>query len=268
MSWRSYGVFTISGLEFQLVCRLNLQRGPDGHIAEFTPHVSFSNPRGLPLVECGAGPFCRFSIPKLWRGRAGVYAFLIEGTVAYVGECEDLERRMNQGYGNISPRNCFVGGQPTNCRVNLLILNAVKERQTVDLGFHETKDRLRIERVVLAELSPPWNRQGSNRSVLSKRVESPDTPLDAHPNPPATSCRSEILEAVRAIIEASGRNEFSVEDVITYLRHRGTRYADATLRTHITSRCCKNAPNHHAVTYPDFERVARGRYRFLDDTSQ
>ena len=29
--------------------------------------------------------------------------------------------RYNNGYGRISPRNCFQGGQSTNCRVNNLI---------------------------------------------------------------------------------------------------------------------------------------------------
>jgi hypothetical protein len=41
----------------------------------------------------------------------------------------------------------------------------------------------------------------------------------------------------------------------------GTKYSVSTIRTHITSRLCLNAPAHHAVRYPDLERTARGTYR-------
>jgi hypothetical protein len=35
-----------------------------------------------------------------------------------------LSARFNAGYGNISPKNCFKGGQETNCRVNNLVHSA------------------------------------------------------------------------------------------------------------------------------------------------
>ncbi len=36
---------------------------------------------------------------------------------------------------------------------------------------------------------------------------------------------------------------------------------EATLRTHITSRCCVNAPANHAHRWPYFRRLDRGRYQ-------
>lgn len=49
--------------------------------------------------------------------------------------------------------------------------------------------------------------------------------------------------------------------MIDELRRRGSTYATSTIRTHVVSRMCANAPDHHARTYDDLERVADGRYR-------
>jgi hypothetical protein len=75
------------------------------------------------------------------------------------------------------------------------------------------------------------------------------------------SCRGEILDCVQRITSQKGSNEFTIEEVLDGLRSRGTEYSVSTIRTHITSRLCVNAPAHHAVRYPDFERTARGTYR-------
>lgn len=71
------------------------------------------------------------------------------------------------------------------------------------------------------------------------------------------TARDEILDAIRRL----GTDVFSIRDVIDELRARGSRYRDSTIRTHITSRMCANAPDHHGTVYPDLERVGRGLYR-------
>ncbi len=78
---------------------------------------------------------------------------------------------------------------------------------------------------------------------------------------PMTTCRDEILNAVPAIIAASKNPEFRVDEVVRYLQKHGTKYSESTIRTHIISRMCANAPDNHAVTYDDFVRVAPGVYR-------
>ena len=45
------------------------------------------------------------------------------------------------------------------------------------------------------------------------------------------------------------------------MRRRGTSYAEGPIRTHVTSRMCANAPDHHAVTYPDLRRDDYDTYR-------
>ena len=37
-----------------------------------------------------------------------------------------------------------------------------------------------------------------------------------------------------------------------------------SVRTHVVSRCCVNAPSNHASRWPYFERTSRGRYRICE----
>lgn len=38
-----------------------------------------------------------------------------------------------------------------------------------------------------------------------------------------------------------------------------------SVRTHVVSRCCVNAPSNHASRWPYFERTGRGRYRICEN---
>lgn len=66
---------------------------------------------------------------------------------------------------------------------------------------------------------------------------------------------------MQAVLRRSGRDWFGVDEVVRELRYRGSRYAEPTIRTMVTSHLCSNAPDHAAVTYPDFLRIGRGQYR-------
>ena len=77
----------------------------------------------------------------------------------------------------------------------------------------------------------------------------------------AATARDEILSAVNSITNG-GHRTFTIDEVIRELRVRGSQFKESTVRTQITSRLCANGPDNHAVTYPDFERVGRGEYRW------
>ena len=79
------------------------------------------------------------------------------------------------------------------------------------------------------------------------------------------TAREQILEAVR-YLTSGGQRTFTIAEVITELEHRGSQLAPSTIRTHIASRMCANAPDHHGTTYDDFERVGHGEYRWLSRT--
>jgi hypothetical protein len=134
------------------------ERDTGGVIKEFRPQERFANPAGLPLHDYGEGPFCVFRITAP-TGLAGVYAFVVDGDVRYLGECEDLRARFNAGYGNISPRNCFIGGQPTNCKINVIVLKEARASRRIDLYFCRTSlaERKSVEHELLSQFSPPWN---------------------------------------------------------------------------------------------------------------
>ncbi len=75
------------------------------------------------------------------------------------------------------------------------------------------------------------------------------------------TCRDEILEAFADLSKRTDRDTFSPAEIIAEMRRKGTTYAESTIRTHIVSRMCSNAPDHHAVVYSDLERVGPGLYR-------
>ncbi|WP_420490571.1 DUF7669 domain-containing protein [Neobacillus niacini] len=77
------------------------------------------------------------------------------------------------------------------------------------------------------------------------------------------NCREELLNAVHNIVNKKGKNEFSIMEVIEYMGRENTPYSESTIRTHITSRCCSNAPENHAVVYNDLERIGRGKYKII-----
>jgi hypothetical protein len=72
--------------------------------------------------------------------------------------------------------------------------------------------------------------------------------------------REELLAAARSLAD-KGLTTFSPAQLIAEVRVLGSAYRDTTLRTFINGPMCINSPDHHAVKYPDFERVARGQYR-------
>jgi len=146
----------IEGYEFKRVCDIDPVRDGDGSVLSFLPQERYDNASALTLNKFGRGPFCKFGIAGD-LDVAGVYAITVDGQLRYVGETESLSRRFNMGYGNISPRNCFRGGQETNCRLNNLIYFVANERRDITLWFLATSDYKAIE-TRLRSRRLPWNR--------------------------------------------------------------------------------------------------------------
>lgn len=75
------------------------------------------------------------------------------------------------------------------------------------------------------------------------------------------TARDEVLSAARTLADGSSDGTFTVAEVVSLLQSQRTRYAASTIRTHVTSRMCANAADHHAVTYDDLISLGTGRYR-------
>lgn len=115
------------------------------------------------LNEYGDRSYTRFKVDHPEHGgQRGIYIFLVNGQIRYVGRCKDaFAKRFNQGYGRISARNCYKDGQSTNCRLNHLVSS---QRDHLALYVHALDDDGEIERVeqeLIRELGPEWNLQGA-----------------------------------------------------------------------------------------------------------
>ncbi len=148
--------------DFEHLGTIELERGADGQVRTFLPQANYFGAALAKLHAYGAGPFCRFRINRK-RHDGGLYVLTLDDAPVHAGECVDVGRRWGpNGYGGISPRNCFQGGQPTNCRVNAVILLEALLGRRLDLWFSPfagtREDRLAAETDLIRSLNPAWNR--------------------------------------------------------------------------------------------------------------
>lgn len=147
----------VGNYSFEYIGDITPIRNPDGSVQQHLPQDRYKNAQGLPLNRYGTGPFCKFKIPNHHR-ISGVYILTVDDDIRYVGECSNLSARFNTGYGNISPKNCFKGGQETNCRLNNLVYQATTANKRVALWFLQTNDYKATEAALRATLKLAWNR--------------------------------------------------------------------------------------------------------------
>jgi hypothetical protein len=77
----------------------------------------------------------------------------------------------------------------------------------------------------------------------------------------ARGCREAIIFALDSLRARHGREEFRLSEIVVEVLANTAAFQDSTIRTHVTSRMCVNAPEHHATRYDDLERVRTGWYR-------
>lgn len=111
------------------------------------------------LNKYGDGVYCRFFIEdERFLNKKGLYIYTLSGRLQYIGQCTDsFRRRINQGYGKIHPKNCYIDGQSTDCHLNALI---AEQMQEVKFFVHVIRDISEIdplERRLIPSYNPPWN---------------------------------------------------------------------------------------------------------------
>ena len=75
------------------------------------------------------------------------------------------------------------------------------------------------------------------------------------------TCRDAVLDAFDRLEQRHGRKNFELDEIVSETLAYDPRYKESTVRTHVTSRMCVDAPDHHASVYGDLNRIARGIYR-------
>lgn len=111
------------------------------------------------LNKYGDLKYSTFSISdKSFLNKKGIYAYFSGNNLKYIGRCRDtMKKRVNQGYGKITPKNCYVDGQATNCHLNSLIC-AEKEIITLWLFELESDQEIEsLETMFIKYNQPPWN---------------------------------------------------------------------------------------------------------------
>lgn len=73
----------------------------------------------------------------------------------------------------------------------------------------------------------------------------------------------EVLATAQRLCAAQRTRQFTPADVVRALPHLN----ENTVRTHIVSRCCVNAPENHDHRLPYFRRLRRGVYEICDSYS-
>jgi predicted RNase H-like HicB family nuclease len=66
----------------------------------------------------------------------------------------------------------------------------------------------------------------------------------------------EVLRAARRLCRERGGWTFAAEEIVRALPHLN----ESSVRTHVVSRCCVDAPKNHPHKWDYFTRVGRGRY--------
>ena len=105
--------------------------------------------------------YCTFRIadPR-HRALKGIYTYFVDDQLVYIGRCRDaMGKRIDQGYGTIHPKNCYIDGQATNCHLNALIA-PVADR--ISLWLCVIEDDAVIEREeagLIRTYLPVWNLQ-------------------------------------------------------------------------------------------------------------
>ena len=111
------------------------------------------------LNSYGDETYSRFYIRDAeWLHRKGLYCYTLGQIIMYIGKSRDsFGKRINQGYGNISPKNCYLDGQATNCHINSLI---TLNRAGLKLFLSEVNDMSVIdglEKKLIQVFQPTWN---------------------------------------------------------------------------------------------------------------
>ena len=159
------GIITVGGIAF---CLHDIHYDPQNGL-----NINLSrrlNPTRT-LHRFGQGPFCKFKINDHLNEK-GLYCFVVNGVVKYIGKVtgnSSFGKRFNNGYGHISPYNCYQagnghsGGRLTNCHINSLVNQELLNGSEVLVGFHVMNNNnitiSNSEKQLIEGNNPDWNIQ-------------------------------------------------------------------------------------------------------------
>ncbi len=91
-------------------------------------------------------------------GMKGIYAYVVNNAIVYIGRCRDaLSKRIDQGYGKIHPKNCYLDGQATNCHLNARITRIGNSVELWFCSMNSDDEICLAERDLVRTNRPSWN---------------------------------------------------------------------------------------------------------------
>jgi hypothetical protein len=76
----------------------------------------------------------------------------------------------------------------------------------------------------------------------------------------SSTCHDLVLTAMADLERSSGATQFGLQRIVRRALDLSDRYPESTIRTHIVSVMCADAPVHHENHTNDLRRVSRGVY--------
>lgn len=98
--------------------------------------------------------YIKENLEKKW-----IYIYTVNNKLKYIGRCNDnMKKRINNWYWKISPKNCFLDWQSTNCKLNSFInQNKNSELFLFDMS-NEKKEQIDLyEEELIQKYNPEWN---------------------------------------------------------------------------------------------------------------
>lgn len=114
------------------------------------------------LNKYGDNKYCEFKIQSHLTDK-GIYCFSVDNEIKYIGRCVDnFNKRINDGYGKIHPKNCFIDGQATNCHINSILNKTDKFDIGVYVMTKQSNEKIKeLEKFILTCNRFEWNIQTS-----------------------------------------------------------------------------------------------------------
>lgn len=160
----------VYGIEFTLVdgFALEIEQNNKFRISQYD---ASKNIKGKTPCAFGNKDLCYFKadfLKKLKKVQVpGVYCWVFDNQIVYIGECENFYKRMT-GYGNISYSARFE--QSTNCKMNSAILQQAlnKGEQTIKLFFYQTNRHKDVEQYLLQDcgINPEYNQKNAKNKNM------------------------------------------------------------------------------------------------------
>ena len=121
-----------------------------------------NNDYKLFLNRYGDELYCNYNITK-YSNDKGIYCYIVDDKIVYIGRSKQTFGKRFKDYGKITPYNCLIDGQATNCNIN----SRVNNLDSLMVGFYvmnnSTDKEIEIlEKIIIKALNNDyilWNIQ-------------------------------------------------------------------------------------------------------------